>query len=1091
MWIVRLALSRPRTIAVMAILIALLGVLSITRTPTDILPAINTPVVNVIWSYNGLSPQEMEGRVVRLSEAVLTTAVGNVSRVESQSLPGIGIEKVYFQPGTDIAQAIAEISAAMSSLLRTMPPGITPPIIRQADASSVPIVQLAMSSDTLPIARIYDLAVNTVLFPLITVQGSTLTPPFGGVSRLINVDLDPQAMAAKGVTAQDLTTALSNQNLILPAGTAKMGTREYVVRLNNSPTMVSSLNDLPVKTVNGATVLVRDVAHVRDGSAIQTNVVRVDGKPAVLLSILKNGSASTLTVVNAVKARLPRIRATLPENVKLDLLLDQSVFVRAAVSGVVREAVIAACLTGLMILLFLGSWRSTLIVAISIPLSILSSIVVLGALGQTLNTLTLGGLGLAVGMLVDDATVEVENTTRNLGLGLPLRRAILTSAQQVALPALTSTLSICIVFVPVTLLTGVARFLFLPLAMAVVFAMLPSYLLSRTLVTTMMQTLLKRELYLYQRPSSGSNGREGAPSRTSQGNLLWRVHKKFEARFEAVRERYRGALEWGLTHRALAGGILLLFFGVSACLLPFIGEDFFPAVDAGQMRLHVRAPAGTRLEETAPLFGKIEDTIREVIPARDIALILDNIGLPGSAVNLALFNNGTISAADGEIDISLTPQAGSIFAIMSQLRKVLKARYPDCTFYFMPADIETQVLDFGTSAPIDIQVLGPYASKAKNYALAQQIQKQVSQVAGVVDTYIYQVPDAPELRLNVDRILASQIGLTQQQVAGNVLVSLSSSSLVSPSFWLDPKTGIQYSVQVQTPQYRVTSMDALLATPVSTTDPSQGQSTSQLLANLASTGRDTTPAIVSHIDTQPAFDVFASVQNRDLGAAAADIQPILTAMQKQAPRGTFLSMSGQVQTMKSSFLQMGVGLIFAIVLIYLLLTVNFESWVDPLVILMASPGALSGVLWMLYVTQTTFNVPSLMGTIMCIGVATANSILLVTFANDQRDEGKSALDAALAAGYTRFRPVIMTALAMILGMLPMSLGLGEGGEQNAPLGRAVIGGLGVATCTTLFFVPLMYSILRRKQPVPVDASEEDAVSARSAIPENGRAGSPA
>jgi multidrug efflux pump subunit AcrB len=1120
MWIVRLALSRPRTIAVMAILIALLGVLSITRTPTDILPAINTPVVNVVWSYPGLSPVEMEGRVVRLSEAVLTTAVGNVSRVESQSLPGVGIEKVYFQPGTDLAEAIAEISAAMGSLLRTMPPGITPPIIRPADASSVPIVQLAMSSDTLPIAQIYDLAVNTVLFPLITVQGSTLTPPFGGVNRLINVDLDPQAMTAKGVTAQDLTTALSNQNLILPAGTAKMGTREYVVRLNNSPTMVNSLNDLPVKTVNGATVLVRDVAHVRDGSAIQTNVVRVDGKPAVLLSILKNGDASTLTVVNAVKARLPRIRATLPENVKLDLLLDQSVFVRAAVSGVVREAVIAACLTGLMILLFLGSWRSTLIVAISIPLSILASLVVLGALGQTLNTLTLGGLALAVGMLVDDATVEVENTTRNLGLGLPLRRAILTSAQQVALPALTSTLSICIVFVPVTLLTGVAKFLFLPLALAVVFAMLPSYLLSRTLVTTMMQALLGKELHLYQgggegvpgaeRPVPGGTGRIGtsgqrasdsataergtrhaAPGTPRSGSLLWRVHKKFEARFEAVRERYRGALEWVLQHRALAGGVLLLFFGVSACLLPFIGQDFFPAVDAGQMRLHVRAPAGTRIEETAPLFSEIEDTIREVIPAREIALIMDNIGLPGTAVNLALFNNGTISAADGEIDISLTPQAGSTFATMSKLRKVLNARYPDCTFYFMPADIETQVLDFGTSAPIDIQVLGPYASKAKNYALAQQIQKQVSQVAGVVDTYIYQVPDAPELRLNVDRVLASQVGLTQQSVAGNVLVSLSSSSLVSPSFYLDPKTGIQYSVQVQTPQYRVTSMDALLATPVSSTDPSQGQSTSQLLANLASTGRDTTPAIVSHIDTQPAFDVFASVQNRDLGGAAADIRPILTAMQKQAPRGTFLSLSGQVQTMQSSFLQMGVGLIFAVILIYLLLTVNFESWVDPLVILMASPGALSGVLWMLYVTQTTFNVPSLMGTIMCIGVATANSILLVTFANDQRLEGKNALEAALAAGYTRFRPVIMTALAMILGMLPMSLGLGEGGEQNAPLGRAVIGGLGVATCTTLFFVPLMYTILRRKQPVPVDASEDDAVSAPSAISQDGRAGSPA
>ncbi|MCW3094656.1 MAG: Cation/multidrug efflux pump [Chthonomonadaceae bacterium] len=1070
MWIVRLALSRPRMVAVIGILILLLGVLNITRMAKDIFPPINLPVISVIWSYGGLAPQETERRIIRVSEIAITNNIASIQHVESQSLTGVGVIKVFFQPGTQVSEAVAQITAAMQSVLRGLPQGATPPIILPYDASDVPIVQLALNSNTRPINQVMDAASNTVIPQLITVPGATIGSAAGGPNRQIMVDLDPQAMTAHGVTAQELTTAIGSQNLILPAGDAKIGTRDYFVRLNNSPTAVDTFNNLPIKMVNGATIYVRDVAHVRDGSGIPQSIIRVDGKPAVLITILKNGSASTLDVVNAVKAKLPALQALLPPDIKLNLLLDQSIFVRSAVTGVVREAVVAACLTGLMILLFLGSWRSTLVVAISIPLSILASIVLLGVVGQTINTLTLGGLALAVGMLVDDATVEVENTTRNLGEGMPLREGILHSAQQVALPALTSTLSICIVFVPVAFLSGVSQSLFLPLAMAVIFAMLPSYFLSRTLVPNMMLHLLDRELDLYQPTAAGSV--EEAPSKR---NIVWRIHEHFERHFDAVRDAYHRLFERALHHRVITVGILLVFFTGSAVLLPSIGQDFFPNVDSGQMRLHVRVPPGTRLETTGRIYSRIDNSIRKVIPPQEMALILDNIGLPGG-ISYVRGNSGTIGPADGEIDVSLTANHHSTWDYMAKLRQVLQKEYPECTFYFQPADISTQVLDFGTSAPIDIQVLGPYQNQEKNYALAQQIQKQVALVSGVVDTYIYQVHNAPEMRLNVDRTQAMQVGLTQQNVAGNILVSLSSSSLVSPSYYLDPKNGVQYIVTVQTPQYKVNSVASLLSTPVSSTDISGSHATPQLLSNMATVGRDTTPMVVSHYNTLPVFDVFASVQGRDLGGTAGDIQPILTAIRKQAPRGTTITMNGQVQTMKTSFMQLGFGLIFAIVLIYLLLTVTFESWVDPLVIVMASPGALCGVLWGLFVTQSTFNVPSLMGTIMSIGVATANSILLVTFANEQREEGKNAIEAALAAASTRFRPVIMTALAMIVGMLPMALGLGDGGEQNAPLGRAVIGGLLVATCTTLFFVPIMYTVLRRKQPAPAGRSEDNKTS---------------
>jgi multidrug efflux pump subunit AcrB len=1058
-----LALARPRTIAVMAIAILLMGALYIVQMAKDIFPAINVPVVAVIWTYNGLAPIEMDRRVIRISSAFLTTTVNNIEHVETQSLSGTGIIKVYFHPDTEISEALAEISTTSQAVLRQMPPGISPPSIIQYDASDVPIMELVMSSDTESITQIVDIS-NTVIFPqLVTIRGASFSPTQGGTQRIVSVDLDQSKMIARGVTAQDLTTAIGSQNLILPAGDAKMGQTDYFVRLNNSPNAVQDFNSLPIKMVNGATVYVRDVAQVRNGEPPEISIVRVNGKPAVLLTLLKNGGASTLDVVQRLNEKLPLIRSLLPKDVKLDMLLDQSIFVRAAISGVVREALIATALTGLMILLFLGSWRSTIIVAVSIPLSILTSIVVLGALGQTLNTLTLGGLALAVGMLVDDATVAVENTTRNLSEGLPLRPAILVSAEEVALPALTATLSICIVFAPVIFLAGVARSLFMPLAMAVVFAMIPSYVLSRTLVNTMMDAMLHKELDLYSPQGTGS----GAVS-PSKRSIVWRVHEHFERHFEAVRDMYRHLLSWTLRNRAVSGFILVGFFVGSMVLLPYIGQDFFPKVDAGQIRLHVRVAPGTRIEETQTKFSAIEQTIKQEIPANELELMLDNIGLISGEAYVR-GNSGTLGNADGEIDISLTEKHSSTWGYQDRLRKVLTKQYPDCTFYFQPADMSTQVLDFGTSAPIDVQITGNFPDVATNYANAQAILAKARQVPGVVDAYIYQVQNAPELMVNVNRQRAIQMGLMQADVANNVLISLASSILLAPSYYLDPDTGFEYTVAAQTPQYKIDSVDQLLSTPVSSVTSTSAQTTPTLLNNLATISRDTTPEVFSTQNLLPVFDVYCSVENRDLGGATAGVKEIVKQAQKHLPRGTQITVSGQAETMSTSFLALGAGLFFAIVLIYLLLVVNFESWVDPAIILMASPGALSGVLWGLFVTRSTFNVPSLMGTIMSIGVATANSILLVTFANESRQDGKDAIQAALEAGFTRFRPVIMTALAMILGMLPMALGLGEGGEQNAPLGRAVIGGLTVATCTTLFFVPIMYTLLRRRQPAaPLD-----------------------
>jgi multidrug efflux pump subunit AcrB len=1027
MWIVRLALRRPYTIVVMALLILIMGVVTIQRTPTDVFPVIDIPVVSVIWSYNGIS----------ISERAATTTVNDIEHIESQSLPGVSVIKFYFQPGAKVEAAVAQLTSITQTLLRALPPGITPPLIIRYSASSVPILQLGVGSKTLAEQQLFDLGLNFVRTQLATVQGASIPLPYGGKPRQIMVDLDTQALQARGMSASDVTNAISAQNLILPAGTVKLGTREYNVHINSSVDAVADLNRLPIRVVNGTLVRIGDVAQVHDGFAVQTSIVNQNGRRSSLLTILKNGSASTLDVVDRIKATLPKVKSTLPPALNLEMLFDQSVFVRASVNGVVREALIAALLTAAMILLFLGSVRSTLIVAVSIPLSILCSIIILGAIGQTLNVMTLGGLALAVGILVDDATVEIENVHRNLGMGKRLQQAILDGAQQIAAPTFISTLSICIVFVPVVFLAGAAKSLFQPLAM-----------------------------HLYQQEEAGHAEKGAGP--------IWTVHHAFNARFERARDSYRGGLAWALGNRGKVALLFGLFFGLSFLLLPFIGQDFFPTVDAGQFRLHVRAPAGTRIEETERLFSQVEDEIRQTIPARQLDLTLDNIGLPVGGVNLAFSDSVTIGPSDGEILVALkegehAPTAGYI----KTLRRRLHERFPQLVFFFQPADIVNQILNFGLPAPIDIQVVG---RDPGNYAIAKAISEQVRQVPGAVDVHVHQVLDTPELDVNVDRERAQDVGLTQQNVANNLLISLSSSGQGAPNYWLDPKNGVSYLVAVQTPQYKINSMAELQNTPIV----NPGQPT-QLLSNLAQFGRGKAAQVISHYNVQPVYDIYANVQGRDLGGVSQDVNRILAKFEKHLPRGSSLTVRGQVESMNSSFVGLGFGLIFAILLVYLLMVVNFQSWVDPFIIIMALPGALCGIIWMLFVTQTTFSVPSLMGAIMSIGVATANSILLVTFANERREEGDDALTAALAAGYTRLRPVLMTASAMVIGMLPMALGLGEGGEQNAPLGRAVIGGLALATFTTLFFVPVVYSVLRRKQPRSLE-EEFEAEAATESLP---------
>ncbi|MDZ8031310.1 efflux RND transporter permease subunit [Nostoc sp. DedSLP04] len=1066
MWIVKLALRRPYTFVITSILIFVLGVVTITRMATDIFPEINIPVVSVIWSYGGVSPEEMEQRIVTASERSFTTTVNDIEHIESQSLNGVSVIKVFFQPGAKIEAAVAQLTSNTQTILRGLPPGITPPLIIRYNASNVPILQLSVSSTSLSEQELYDNGNNFLRTQLATVQGASVPLPYGGKPRQIMVDIDPQALFAKGLSATDVTTAISAQNLILPGGNAKLGDREYSVRLNSSPQVLDALNNLPIKQINGTVIYIRDVAQVHDGFAVQNNIVRRDGRRSSLLTILKNGSASTLDVVARVKERLPKIQATLPKELDLEILFDQSIFVKASIHGVLTEGLIAACLTAAMILLFLGSWRSTLIVAISIPLSILCSIIALKLIGQTLNIMTLGGLSLAVGILVDDATVEIENIHRNLGQGKPLQQAILDGAQQIAVPAFVSTLAICIVFIPIVFLTGVAQSLFMPLGMAVVFAMLASYLLSRTVVPMLAKFLLGKELHLYTEHENLSNNGNGHV--IPKKDIFWRIHEQFNRQFEKFRQNYRNTLAKALNHRGVVFAMFGAFWVSALVLLPFVGQDFFPQVDAGQFRLHVRAPAGTRLEKTEQIFTQVENEIRQIIPEEELEIILDNIGLPVGGVNLAFSDTATIGPGDGEILVGLKEgKHHSTWQYVKQLRQNLTAQFPELTFFFQPADIVTQILNFGLPAPIDIQVIGPAKNRRDNYKIAKQIKTQIAQIPGAVDVHLHQVVDAPDLRINVDRSQAQRSGLTQRDVANNLLTSLSSSGQTSPNFWLDPIKGVSYLIAVQVPQYKLNSLEKIQNTPVA-----NGSNSSQLLSNLAVVKRGKAAAVVNHYNVQPVFNIYANVQGRDLGGVASDIYKIVGQFQQKLPRGTSIIVKGQVETMNSSFLGLEVGLIFAIGLVYCLIVVNFQSWIDPFIIMMALPNALAGIVWILFVTNTTFSVPSLMGAIMSIGVATANSILLVTFANEQRLIGEKAVSAALAAGYTRLRPVLMTAGAMIMGMLPMSLGLGEGGEQNAPLGRAVIGGLLAATVATLIFVPVIYSILRRKQPQNLELEEE-------------------
>ncbi|HEX3880948.1 MAG TPA: efflux RND transporter permease subunit [Bryobacteraceae bacterium] len=1079
MWIVRLALRRPYTFVVMALLIAILGVSAIISMPVDIFPYIDIPVVSIVWNYSGLAPDEMEKRMVTIFERAMTTTVNDIEHIESQSYSGVSVTRVYFQQDAKIEVALSQITAISQTLLKIFPPGTTPPSIIKYDASSVPIIQLGLESKSLSEQELFDLGQNFIRTQLATIQGAAIPLPYGGKFRQVMIDINPDQLYAKQLSPVDVSNALAAQNLILPAGDVKIGDKDYQVKLNSSPRVLADMNKLPIKVVNGATVYLGDVATARDGYSVQTSIVRTNGTRGALLTVLRSGRASTLAVVNNVKAAMPKILAGLTPELYVRQLFDQSLFVRAAIAGVVREAITAAVLTGLMILLFLGSWRSTVIVCISIPLSILVSLIVLHMMGQTTNVMTLGGLALAVGILVDDATVEIENTHRNMAMKKPLVRAVLDGAEQIAAPAFVSTLCICIVFVPVLLLTGAAKFLFTPLAGAVVFAMLASYLLSRTIIPTMVHYMLKPELKIY---AAGEHAEVGT-------GLIWRVHYMFNRRFEIMRSSYTSLLHWSLDFRTP----ILICFGIfvigSLSLATFIGRDFFPTVDSGQMRLHARLPAGARIEQTEVAFANIENEIRQTIPNREISTIIDNIGIPNGGFNLAFGDSPTIGTGDGDILISLNPEEhGPTAAYTDQLRKRLHERFPDVTFFFEAANITNQILNFGLPAPIDVQVVGRNA--AGNYQIAEDIKRKVERIPGAADVHIHQVVDWPEIDINIDRAKAAQVGLTQRDAANSLLVSLASSGQVAPTQWLDWKTGVSYFVAVQTPQYKLDSMAAMLRTPVSPPqgpigngvlqlpgaaapsqgslafgNPGTGSGATQLLANMASTARGVAPEIVNHYNVQPVFDVYANVDRRDLGGVGNAVEKIAHEAEAHLPRGTTIEVRGQITTMENSFYRLGVGMLFAVVLVYLLMAVNFQSWLDPFIILMALPGALSGIVWMLFLTQTTFSVPSLMGAIMCIGVATANSILMVVFANDQRLEGMDARSAALSAGHTRIRPVIMTATAMIIGMLPMALGLGEGGEQNAPLGRAVIGGLLLATVTTLFVVPMVYSLLRTKPPV--------------------------
>ncbi len=1054
MWIVEVALKRPYTFIVLALLLPLLGALTLFGTPlrpgmpVDIFPDIAIPIIAVNFNYTGMSPDDISGRITAQLERYATTIVNDIEHVESESYPGMAVIKLYFQPGVNIDLAMSQVTAYGQTALRNMPPGALPPLILKYNASSVPILQLAMSSDKLTEAQLFDFGNQVLRSQIATIAGVSIPYPFGGATRQVQIDLRPDALRAQGLTPIDVNTTIANQALIIPAGTQKIGDTEYNVRLNGSPVTIDALNDLPIRSRNGSVTYLRDVAFVHDGHPPQTNVVRVDGRRAVLMSIQKTGSASTLTIVNTIKDRLPRVRELIPAGASIAATGDQSVFVRAAISGVVTEALIAAALTALMVLLFLGSWRSTLIIAISIPLSILSSIILLGATGETINLMTLGGLALAVGILVDDATVTIENINRHLEEGMDVTPSILEGSRQITVPALVSTLSICIVFVPMFLLTGVARYLFVPLAEAVVFAMLTSYLLSRTLVPTLCKYWL--------RTAAEEHAALASP------NAWQRFQRRFETRFEALRARYHELLQSALAHsRPFMIGFLAVAFA-SMIIYPFLGRNFFPEVDAGQIKLHVRGPTGFRVEDTAGLVDQVEAAVRQVIPAQQISSVVDNIGLAVSSINVTYSTSGTVGSSDADVLISLKPGHSATSKYVHILRRDLPREFPGTSFAFLPADIVSQILNFGIPAPIDIQITGP---SPKNRDVANQLLESVRHIPGFVDARIEEPDDLPELRVNTDRSRAQQQGITQRDVANNLLLTLSGSSQIAPSFWLNPENGLQYPLVAQTPQYRMTSLDDLRNIPVTSgTAP-------QILGGVATITRGTTPAVVYHYDTQNLIDIYGDVQDRDLGAVADDINARIAAIQDKLPKATHIVLRGQVQTMLSSYTGLAIGVVGAILLVYLLIVINFQSWSDPFIIITALPAAIAGIAWMLLITGTTLSVPALTGAIMCMGVATANSILVVSFARDRMNQGATALQAALDAGFTRFRPVLMTALAMIIGMLPMSLGMGEGGEQNAPLGRAVIGGLLLATVATLLFVPVVFAALhgRRRPTEPAHA----------------------
>ncbi len=1041
MWIVRLALRRPYTFVVAAILLLILGPVAILRTPTDIFPNINIPVVSVIWNYGGLEPEEMSNRITYIYERVLTTTVNDIEHIESQSYNGIGITKVFFHPGVQIGNAVAQVTAISQTIVRQFPLGTTPPLVIQYNASTVPILQLALSGKGLNEQQLFDVGVNFIRTGLITVPGVAIPYPYGGKQRQIQIDLNTAQLQSKGLSPNDVVNTITNQNLILPGGTAKIGSFEYQVDMNGAPVTVADLNNLPIKSVGDSTIYIHDVGFVRDGFPPQTNIVRVDGSRSVLMSVLKSGDASTLDIINGIKQKIPVIQNSLPTHVDIHPVSDQSLFVRASIQGVIREGAIAAGLTGLMILIFLGSWRSTIIIAVSIPLSILTSLIVLSSLGETINIMTLGGLALAVGILVDDATVEVENINRNFDQGKEIVQAILDGASQIAVPALVSTLSICIVFVPMFFLSGVAKYLFVPLAEAVCFAMLASYLLSRTLVPTMARYLLVARTEEERREAS----------RTSR-NPFVRMQEKFEVGFEKFRGRYHRMLETSIHHRNAFIVIFLLACVLSFGLLPFVGQDFFPSVDSGEFKLHMRAPTGTRIEDTAALCDRIEDEIRQQIPPKELVTIIDNIGLPYSGINLSYSTSAPIGPADADIQVELSKDHRPTKEYVRELRMKLAHDFPGVTFYDLPVDIVTQILNFGLPAPLDIQIVGRNLNA--NRAFAESLINKLKFVPGAVDLRIQQPFNYPKFHIEVDRTKTNQVGFTQKDVANNLLISLSGSSQTTPTFWLDPRTGVSYNIATQTPQYRVDSLQDLQNIPIT-----NGTAPPQILASLGSFTRGSEMAVVTHYNIQPVVDIFGSVDGRDLGGVSRDIAKIIEASKKDLPQGSQIIERGQVLTMRSSFIGLLAGLAFSIVLVYLLIVVNFQSWLDPFIILMALPAALAGIVWMLFVTETTVSVPALTGAIMCMGVATSNSILVISFSKERLEEGEDPGEAALNAGFTRFRPVLMTALAMIIGMLPMSLGLGEGGEQNAPLGRAVIGGLLFATVATLFFVPVFFSFV--------------------------------